>query len=580
MNNFYTDEINAQIILALLKAHGIRKVIASPGATNVVLVTSMQNDSFFEMYSAVDERSAAYMACGLAEESGEPVVISCTGATASRNYAPGMTEAYYRKLPILAITSAQFLARIDHLIPQVIDRSVIQNDVAKLSVTLPIVNDENDKWDCEMKANKAILELKRHGGGPVHINLPTRYSKKFDVKTLPEYRILDRITLTDDFPSLPKGRIGILVGSHKEFTESQTNSIDRFCEVNNGVVLCDHTSGYNGKYKVSLALISCQRGAHIPELKPDLTIHIGEVTGNYYYQKFIGATVWRISEDGEIKDTFGKLKTIFEMPEDKFFDHFTNNDQVNKNTYLEGCKAFLTGIRGKMPELPLSNPWIASKISNRLPENSVVHFGILNSLRGWNFFDLPSSVKSACNVGGFGIDGCLSSLAGAALCNPEKLYFMVIGDLAFFYDMNIIGNRHIGKNIRILLVNNGKGTEFRHSDHPAGHLGEVADEYVAAEGHFGKKSKTLVKNYAEDLGLEYLQASDKNTFMEVSERFLDPEIGDRSQILEVFTTSDDESLALETIMNIEENVKGKSVDLLRKVVGAKGIKKIKKVMRK
>ena len=103
----YTAVRNTQIVLYLLKAHGIRKVVASPGTQNMSLVLSMQQDAFFEMYSAADERSAAYIACGLAAESGEPVVLSCTGATASRNYVPGLTEAYYRHLPVVAITSTQ-----------------------------------------------------------------------------------------------------------------------------------------------------------------------------------------------------------------------------------------------------------------------------------------------------------------------------------------------------------------------------------------------------------------------------------------------------------------------------------------
>ena len=102
---YYTSERNVQIVIALLKAHGIKRVIASPGTTNMTFIGSIQNDSWFEIYSSVDERSAAYLACGLAAETGEPVVISCTGATASRNYMPGLTEAYYRKLPVLAITS-------------------------------------------------------------------------------------------------------------------------------------------------------------------------------------------------------------------------------------------------------------------------------------------------------------------------------------------------------------------------------------------------------------------------------------------------------------------------------------------
>lgn len=52
--------------------------------------------------------------------------------------------------------------------------------------------------------------------------------------------------------------------------------------------------------------------------------------------------------------------------------------------------------------------------------------------------------------------------------------------MAFFYDMNVLGNRHVGRNVRILLVNNGKGTEFRNYMHPGAAFGEAADDYIAA----------------------------------------------------------------------------------------------------
>ena len=60
MSTYYTNDRTTQIVLYLLKAHGIRKVIVSPGTTNVTLVASMQIDPYFELYSAVDERSAAW----------------------------------------------------------------------------------------------------------------------------------------------------------------------------------------------------------------------------------------------------------------------------------------------------------------------------------------------------------------------------------------------------------------------------------------------------------------------------------------------------------------------------------------
>ena len=174
MDFHYTSERNVQIVLALLKANNIKKVVASPGATNESIVASMQYDPYFEMYSCVDERSAAYMACGLAAESGEIVVLSCTGATSSRNYLPGLTEAYYRKLPILAITSSMPTAHIGHLFAQCTNRSTPPVDTVKSTYCIESVKDADDEWDRMIKVNKAISDLKRNGGGPVHLNLITR----------------------------------------------------------------------------------------------------------------------------------------------------------------------------------------------------------------------------------------------------------------------------------------------------------------------------------------------------------------------------------------------------------------------
>ena len=115
----YTEKINIQLLIAGLKNHKIKKVIVSPGTTNVMFVASIQNDSWFELFSAPDERSAAYMACGMAYETGEPIVLTCTGATASRNYMPGLTEAFYRKLPILAVTSMMGNTLVNNNIPKI-----------------------------------------------------------------------------------------------------------------------------------------------------------------------------------------------------------------------------------------------------------------------------------------------------------------------------------------------------------------------------------------------------------------------------------------------------------------------------
>lgn len=573
----YTPEINTQIIISLLKAHNIKKVIASPGNTNVAFIGSIQNDPFFEVYSSVDERSAAYMACGLAEQSGEPVVLSCTGATASRNYVPGMTEAYYRKLPVLALTSTQPVGRVGHNIPQVIDRDSIQNDVARFSTTLPIVKDDEDLWECEVKANQAILELSRHGGGPVHINLPTTYALPFKTGTVPSYRKITRYVSKDVFPEL-KGKVAVFVGSHKRWSAEETQSLEKFCASNNAIVLCDHTSSYKGKFRVQFALAASQTYMDKSSYLPDILIQIGEVSGDYATLGITGKEVWRVNLDGELRDSTKKLTSIFEMSETEFFDRYAN--EMFESSYYDSCIKRLSSIRECIPEVPFSNIHVASKVASKLPKNSILHFGILNSLRSWNLFEIDNSIETACNVGGFGIDGILSSLLGASLHDKDKLSFVVLGDLAFFYDMNALGNRHVGKNLRILLINNGKGTEFTQYNHHAAFLEKDIDRFVASDGHYGQKSESLVKNYAKSLGFEYFSASNKTSLDDVIEVFTNPEVGDRPLLLEVFTDSEEESDALQLMQTIYRDKKGILKDTTKKLIGKKGINLIKKTINK
>ena len=100
-----------------------------------------------------------------------------------------------------------------------------------------------------------------------------------------------------------------------------------------------------------------------------------------------------------------------------------------------------------------------------------------------HFFPPDNDVETSSNVGGFGIDGCVSTLIGASLADPSALHICVTGDLAFFYDMNSLGNRHVGSNVRILLVNNNVGMTFKHTNHFAHTFGHEADEFIAAGGH-------------------------------------------------------------------------------------------------
>ena len=168
-------------------------------------------------------------------------------------------------------------------------------------------------------------------------------------------------------------------------------------------------------------------------------------------------------------------------------------------------------------------------------------------------------------MGGFGIDGIMSTLLGASLASPNKLFFGILGDLAFFYDLNSIANRHVGSNLRIMLINNGRGTEFTNYDHPGHAFGKDADPYIAAAGHFGHQSHTLVRHYAEDLGFKYLTASNKEEFVKMYAEFISSEQLSFPILFEVFTDSQDESNAIEIIKTLEKIPKT-AKQVIKKVV--------------
>lgn len=553
----YAKDKNTLILVSLLKSHGIKKVIVSPGTTNISFVLTVQNDPWFEVYSFVDERAAAFAACGLADASGEPVVLSCTGATASRNYLPGLTEAYYRKLPILAITSSLSLLKSESYTPQYIDRKNQFSDLVKLSIQAPTVFNKQEENNLISQINRAILELTHKDKGPVHINLWFNFSGKF-VDELPHIRTIKKYYINSPFPNIKGKKIGIFIGSHEPFSADEIIAIDKFCLNHNSIVLCDQTSNYRGSFRF-LANLSNQQEKTLSSKTFDLIIHLGSVSGSYL--PFDAKEVWRVNPDGEVRDCYGKMTAVFEMEELQFFNSFasTNNTQTE---LIDQCNSERAQILASLPELPFSNIWIAQQTEHLIPNGSVIHFAILNSLRAWNFFETKDNVSCFSNTGGFGIDGCLSSLLGAAYQNYEKEYFGILGDLSFFYDINSLTNK-IPPNVHLLVINNGVGTEFKNYSHIASLFGESADAYIAAKGHNGYKSDSLLKTFSTNCGFIYYSASNKSEFLLVQKEWLSKH--DKPVVCEVFVDDYNESKALYLTNHVFKRKFKKLKSLLSKV---------------
>lgn len=562
-----SNEENALMVVSLMRDWGIRRVILSPGSANMAVSRSIQASGCFETYSAVDERSAAYMACGLASESGEAIAISCTGATSSRDYLPGLTEAYHRKLPVLALLSMNDSRDVGNLTTQIVDRSQPPRDAVRRFASIPPIESPRDRAFARLEVNRAMLELFRDGGGPVAIEVITT-GEGFDTDSLPEGLAIGWQSAADQsgWPGIDGyRRVAVFIGAHAPFSEAETEALESFAVSRDAVVMCDVSSGYRGS-RAFWSALACAQLEDNPEaetLRPDLVIHLGEESGDYETRNFLiasGADVWRVSPDGEMRETFGRLREVFQSNPLEFFGHYATAGAGAPGGYVSAWRAYDAGLRSGIPELPFSNAWMAGRLSGSLPPESSIHLAILSSLSSRDFFPVPEGVTCSANTGGFGIDGCVSTALGESLATPGRLHICVVGDLAFFYDMNCLGNRHVSPNFRVLLVNNGLGMTFKLSNNRGYALGAVANEFVAAEGHnvprfpleegSPLRGVSPARAWAESLGFRYLSARTKDEFEANVGEFVSPS-SDRPVLLECFTSEGDEREARDLLVGID-----------------------------
>lgn len=503
---------------------------------------SVEDDPFFTCYSVVDERSAAYFAVGLSLEVRAPVAISCTSGQATRNYFPGMTEAYYRKAPVLAITADYDESFMGQQNMQAICNMNMPSDAAKVSLDIPIIKDDKDEFLVTRRLNEAMDALTHSGGGPAHINVRVDQHWERGADQLEISRKITRYMISDlEWPEIADRKVLLVIGQHHPFSDEEQAAIEAFADKYNVAIYVNHISNYNGACSVhgNLRLHSGSLG----ELKPDLVITIGGHLGDYFvYGNLLKLDVehWRIGADGAYADTYNLLTRVFECEEALFFARMAECASADCGSdYYEQWLAEVGRV--SLPDdYPLSHPTVAQKLSPVLPANSNLHFAILNSMRIWEFFSIDPSIRAYSNVAAFGIDGCLSTFLGQSVAS-DQLNFLITGDLSFFYDMNALGIHHLKNNIRIVLINNHGGCEFRLKSHVAGTFGEDSNRHIAAAGHFGNSAE----GWALNNGFEYLAVKSKVDLEQATEPLIRE--SNKSILMEVFTEMEDDADALQSI---------------------------------
>lgn len=283
-----------QLLIPLLKAHNIRNIVISPGSRMREFVLAVEEDPYFKTYDVTDERSASYFALGMSQQLEEPVAITCTSSTATANYYPGITEAFYQNVPLVVLTGDRDPYMLGQQEDQMINQVGMYDRVVRKSVTLPIVNNDFDAWYCERLINEALLELNHHGKGPVHINVPVpaviTWDKDKEITSYPEVKAIHRIELNNANTDLlkkeakvlaSKKRILVIAGQKQD--DSDLSFLSEFFRKYNCAIHAEHMGNAQLSERLNLMAISSSLPqSQWEEYLPDLIISFnGTLAINY-----------------------------------------------------------------------------------------------------------------------------------------------------------------------------------------------------------------------------------------------------------------------------------------------------------
>ncbi|MCQ4915122.1 2-succinyl-5-enolpyruvyl-6-hydroxy-3-cyclohexene-1-carboxylic-acid synthase [Bacteroides nordii] len=544
----YTDKKNILQLVALLEAHGVTKIVLCPGSRNIPLVHTLSTHPSFKCYSVTDERSAGFFAIGLALNGGAPAAVCCTSGTALLNLHPAVAEAFYQNVPLVVISADRPAAWIGQMDGQTLPQPGVFGTLVKKSVNLPEIYTDEDEWYCNRLVNEALLETHHHGKGPVHINVPvTEPIFRFTTETLPEVRVITRyqgLNIYDrDYNDLIQrlnqyqkrmiivGQMNLIYLFEKKYSKLLYKHFAWLTEhIGNQTIPGIPVKNFD-------VAIYAMDGEMQGKMAPELLITYGGHIVSKRLKKFLRNNPpkehWHVSPDGEIVDLYGSLTTVIEMDPFEFLEKIAflleNKTPQYPLLWENFCKTL------PQPELPYSEMSAIGALIQALPQQCALHLANSSAVRYAQLFTVPATVEVCCNRGTSGIEGSLSTAVGYAAAS-DKLNFVVIGDLSFFYDMNALWNGNFGANLRILLLNNGGGEIFHTL--PGLEMSGTSHKFITAV------HKASAKGWAEDRGFLYQKVEDEVQLEEAMQLFTQPEPMTQPVLVEVFTNKNKDARIL------------------------------------
>lgn len=543
----------AQSILQILLAKEITNIIISPGSRNAPLTIGFASNPAFQCYSIADERSAAFFALGIAQQTGKPTVLVCTSGSALLNYYPAFSEAFYSQIPLIVLSADRPQSKIDIGDGQTIrQENVYANHSLYNANLLEIVSEEND-----LKINEAIntaIDKK----GPVHINAPFEeplyetVSKLSVISTVfASAKVKQTISTAEVIESAALWNIAtrklVLIGVNDP--ESISNkTIEAFANDESVVVMTETTSNVHHSSFINNidTIITPFTAEDFEAFRPEILVTFGGMVVSKrikaFLRKYKPKHHWHI-DSLRAYDTFGALTQHFEVNPNTFFDAFLPLTKPVQSDYFCQMNDVKTIRKEKqqiyLSKIPFSDFKVFEKVIPSLPRNSQLQISNSSAIRYAQLIDIDPSIEVYCNRGTSGIDGSTSTAIGAAVSSniqDGKQTVFITGDVSFLYDSNALWNNYIPKNFKIILINNGGGGIFRILP---GH-----EETTVFNTFFETSHSLTAEHLAKMYGLEYTVVNDETSLCKGLDALYSQ--NEKPSILEVFTpTLDNNNILLE-----------------------------------
>ncbi|WP_426476449.1 2-succinyl-5-enolpyruvyl-6-hydroxy-3-cyclohexene-1-carboxylic-acid synthase [Chryseobacterium sp. CBSDS_008] len=536
----YSSKRSIQILAHLLQQYGIADIVISPGSRNAPLAIHFSEVDSFNCYSIVDERSAAFVAMGMAKSEKKPVAITCTSGSAVVNYYPAVTEAFYQNIPLLVLTADRPTDFVDIFDGQTIRQKDVFHQHSYGDFQLLEDSRENAE-DINFDIIKKAIELCFEKQGPVHINIPLEEPLYELVSELPTFPDVEKTIKHKEY-EIPSNliaewhtsqRIMLLVGT-RDYSPELENQLTQLVKNHSVVVLSEANSNLHHEkfFKHIDRYIFNFTEEDYKTYAPDLLITVGQNVVSKKVKQFLRSARpkqhWHLDEVWQ-PDTYFSLTEKIEVKPEVFFSKLLKFINLEPRPYFNLWDVLRDKKDAKHEQflnaIEFSDFYFFNKASQTIPENYNIHVSNSSGIRYAQLFDFGKR-KVYCNRGTSGIDGSTSTAMGFAIKN-ENPTLLITGDLSFFYDINGLWNQYIPPFVRIMIFNNGEGNIFKIIPGPGNANPNTLDEFIATKHR--KNAESLAKHF----GFSYIRVEDELTLDRVMENFFKPDA--QPKILEVNT---------------------------------------------